>query len=113
MTKNLIFFLLFGTVSFLFANDNINVSTSQEVILEDPYKPTRQQETEKSVDIKDVIAENIYSIYNKANTFKNSFEIDKLFESVRQFFISTKKVVLKIKWFIYNTYILIINKINY
>ncbi|MDR2395545.1 MAG: hypothetical protein LBD57_02895 [Endomicrobium sp.] len=78
------------------------MSNSKEVILEEPYKPINPQENKKSVDAKEFIAENVYSIYNKASTVKNSFEIDKLFESIKQFFISTKKAVLKIKWFIYN-----------
>lgn len=73
MIKNLNFFLLFCTGPFLFANDNVNMSNSKEVILEEPYKPTRQKETKKSVDVKDFIAESVYSIYNKASTVKNSF----------------------------------------
>jgi hypothetical protein len=49
MIKNLIFFLLFCTCPFLFASDNVNMSNSKEVILEEPYKPTRQKETKKKL----------------------------------------------------------------
>jgi uncharacterized protein YpuA (DUF1002 family) len=102
MAKKLISFLvlLFCTVSFIFARENFNMFNSKEVVLEEPYNSSRKQEIKKNVNAQEFISENIYSLYDKASTIKNNFEINRLLESIKKFIVSVKDFILKIKLFI-------------
>ncbi|MDR1418650.1 MAG: hypothetical protein LBI80_05825 [Endomicrobium sp.] len=99
MVKKLIscLVLLFSIVHFMFAAENFN---SKEIVLEEPYNSGQRQEANKNVKAQEFISENVSSVYDKASTIKNNFEINKLFESIKKFVISVKGIVLKIKLFI-------------
>ncbi|MDR0724191.1 MAG: hypothetical protein LBF23_03295 [Endomicrobium sp.] len=96
MIKKLAFFLvlLFSMICLTFAAKNFN---SKEIVLEKPYTSKQEQGVKKNVDAKEIISENVSSLYDKASTIKNNFEINKLFESIKKFIVSVKIFVLKIK----------------
>ena len=87
---------------FCFDKRYFNIIGVIKVVLEEPYEFAKKQETTKNVNTQEFISENVSSIYNKANAVKNNFEIGKLFKSIKQFIASIKKIVLKIKLFVYN-----------
>lgn len=96
MDKN--FILLFLTIVFcgnffVFAADNkSSTSSANEIVLEDPYKSARQNET-KYIDIRD----NLSAIYLNTHMVASNFKLKKIVEIFKRIIKKIRAFFIKIK----------------